>query len=272
MALSPARYLLLPVAVFAAVGGVGAWLGLSDAVSGVSAEVKLTGLLFAIGGVLMIFAAISLTRRPWFSKHGRIAVMLAGVSGALMGVYLLAMQANRPGPEQFERMAIWGVMVVATVLVAFRALHALRAVRATQATIRPLLKTLVSTVGVIGLLLGGVRWWYDNEYAPGAASPALTVSTELTGREPESPDESPRTYRAEISVKNTSKARVQVVSSLYQVDLVGNDPVAASADDEEADCYFERLSQVNQPQCPASDPNYRWIITDENRPSGAPAR
>jgi hypothetical protein len=252
--------------IFGAIGLFAFWVGLLDFLSAANLQYKLTGLAFAVAGLVLLTGSAVLGRDPWRRTRGRIAAVAAGVAGAFVGGYLLLMQYRAPdlSPSRlppFPAWVPWAVIVVASAAGALLGWRSTKDHAAEQVTWTAIGGRLFAGGLSLTLLLSGVQWWYTQQYQPNAIAAALTVTTELRPA-PASTAESagdmphPHMFEGTITVKNVSDTKVQIVASLYQVTKINHalrDEIdginEVDRERQQVACFLEELAPVTDPEC-----------------------
>jgi hypothetical protein len=252
--------------IFGAIGLFASWVGLLDFLSAANLQYKLTGLAFAVAGLVLLTGSAVLVRDPWRRTHGRVAAVAAGVAGVFVGGYLLLMQYRAPGlsPSRlppFPAWVPWAGIVVASVAGALLGWRSTKDHAAEQVTWTVVGGRLFAGGLSLTLLLSGVQWWYTQQYQPGTIAAALTVTTELrpspaTTAESAGDMPNPHMFEGTITIKNVSDTKVQIVASLYQVTKVTHGlrtpiPGINGIDRERqaVACFLEELAPVTDPEC-----------------------
>lgn len=233
----------LAAGVFLSIGGPAVVLGMLDALTAPDIEYRLLGLAFTLAGANLLAAALCLLLPGLTATWGRTVGISASVAGVAIGIYLTASQLGDPTAE---RLLLWSLIVVAsatTVTLLPRAdspvpiilpdsVHrtgvtpayagqrlqtaSARAVDSARAPAqRVMVSRLLASAGVsASLVLGIFQFWYSNDYVPSALGAALTISAHMqdvgvTG--------GLIVVTADVTLKNATNTRVQVISSLVTV-------------------------------------------------------
>jgi hypothetical protein len=258
---------VIPVVVFAAIGLFATVFGLVDALSARGGQYRLVGLAFALAGLSMCSASGCHAYVPLRAKVGRSIGLLAGLAGTLVGGYLLLMQIRGPQSESTVRLCLWSTIILASTAATIVAWVSTSRVAETQYRIKTLAAT-VASAGAISVAFGGIQWWYTNQYLPGAVGPALSIKTELkeqirpqhaVTQAPADPYMYPRVFQARVTIRNTSKTMVRVISSIYTAERLSR----AESAPQSSHCFYEQLSPVRQPECPEVAREYEVMRRDD---------
>jgi hypothetical protein len=253
-------------APFGSIGMLAFWVGLLDFLSAANLQYKLIGLVFAVAGLIMLTGTAVLVRERWRRKRGRVAAVAAGVAGVAVGGYLLLMQYRAPdlSPSRlppFPAWVPWAGVVLASVAGALLGWRSTKEHADEQLTWTAIGKPLFAGGLSVTVLLGGVQWWYTQQYQPNTIAAALTVTTELRPAPASSAESAgdmpnPHMFEGTIKVKNVSDTKVQIVASLYQVTRVTHDVRGQIDGINEVDrqrqqvaCFLEELAPVTDPEC-----------------------
>jgi hypothetical protein len=256
---------LLPLGLFATI------LGVWDASSALGDQERFVGALFALAGLTMLAAGISLLSRAWRDEWGRPLGIIAGAAGIGVGAYLTISQIGFPGARLpgfwiGNSWVFWlGVALMAAAAVALSRLPRPDEATAAKATSNDgdqeggskrakTVATVLASVGAIAtLLLGFVQFWYTNQYLPARGGAALAATGDLKELPPGDQSGKFRIFAVTLRVKNTGGTKVQVLSSLYTV--VGVKVAKVPREDNTVDAYVTRaVPEAKDGHLPDIDP------------------
>ncbi len=207
----------LTVGIFAAPAGV--LVGASLIVGGlVGPDRDLAPFWTSVGIALVVLVTAVVVARATETSGKR--VWIPGAVGICLLV--VAFLYFDYGNDSDQRVVIWGAMVIASALAAF----ALWEVHPPQLPKEPT-RWLGGIFGFFTLsaLVAGAQFWYTSQFLPASQEVSVTVQTHL--------HELGRRGRMDIvdlsmAIRNTSKAKAEILGSVYRVDAAMTSPATAT--------------------------------------------
>jgi hypothetical protein len=180
-------------------------------------EDRLLGILIAITGAMLLALGISMHRGDWLMEYGLL--LRVPVAIGCFGVALTCFTPQLISPPtrwEWPNYLLLGTGIGAAYGCAFTILNVWPITRPVSGQA---VKAGIASIGLsASFFFSLAQFWYSNLYLPNQVGPAVSIQSELVAT-PSSVlnKQGLDSYAASIKVKNISKAKVMVVSSVYGV-------------------------------------------------------
>ena len=204
----------------------GAFIGLYDAATAITIGSRLLGMILALAGVALLYAAFRQAKNT--ALRSSMASLIGSVVSILATVHLGTLGLRWLSGLPFDvRSGIADLALILLGLLVFAQQgridfsgwlppHARAASDGKTETNLAVLKDVVAVLGVIAIAGTAATFWITNVYTPATAPPGLNLAVSLTGTEVEpTSDRVPVTGL--ITLENSSHVRVRVLGAVYNI-------------------------------------------------------